>query len=247
MVQSFFEKKPGVAQNHRGYYTTYNLVTGWEKNVYDPADLYVSTMRKYKNTKSLSKAISKVFESRIEGLSLGKGVGNGASNLSQQGYPGDQRTGVITGNILQGTRIKSSMLNDYGGNPQFVCETRTICEAESSEEQERIQKVEDNLAQLRRAVKVSRAWQQKHDETTESLKVNQETLSKETQQQSTLLFFAVTIAFLAVVFALYQLTHYVFPDFRYKTILCCSSSLTNAAQKAPLAPRRAKKEPHKSL
>ena len=163
-----------------------------------------------------------------------------------KGYPGDQRTGVITGNILQGTRIKSSMLNDYGGNPQFVCETRTICEAESSEEQERIQKVEDNLAQLRRAVKVSRAWQQKHDETTEAARSIEDPVQGNSAAEYTTLL----------------CRDYCLPGGCIRTLpvdsLCIPRLLvqdhpllllvTNKCRsKGSLSPRRAKKEPHKSL
>jgi hypothetical protein len=94
--------------------------------------------------------------------------------------------------------------------------------------------IEKHLVQPRRATKNSRAWQKKHDETTESLQANQDILVLANQEQGTLLFFAVTIALIVSVFSVYKAIHYFFPGVCYKILLFCTSSLITTTHRVLL-------------
>jgi hypothetical protein len=186
-------------------YSKYNLVSGWKTNVYDPSGPFLANDGRIKNVRDLD-----------------------TSSETQETLP------VASGNFLYAEGITPSKR----GGPQYVCETITICEATDPElyaVKERLQSMENSIAQLRRSAKANKVWQRKHDETTENLQVSQNTLAVESQQQGTLLFFAVTIALLVVLFIVYYVLHLVFPDLWYKTALTCSSLLVNTSRKVQVA------------
>ena len=61
------------------------------------------------------------------------------------------------------------------------------------------------------------------------------TLALKSQQQGTLIFFAVTIVLLVVLLIVSYVLYLVFPDLWYKSALTCSSALLNTSRKVQVA------------